>query len=445
MESIFTMTATQLARLIRERQLGVEELTRAYLERIERWGGPDALNAMAAVDATAIEQARRMDGAKTGRDGALFGLPILVKDNIDVAALPTTAGSVALADNRADRDAPVVANLRRSGALILGKTCLTEFANYTSKGMPNGFSALGGQVKNAYDRAKDPGGSSTGSAVAVSAGLCAAALGTDTSFSIVGCATDNGVTGLKPAHGSLSSEGIVPLAHTMDSAGPLTRDLTDALLVYACMRDTPLPPIAPVKPGTLRLAVNVYQRDQVSGAQLARYEAWLTSLRRMGVQTFDVSHARTSLQGVVMRHEFARDLEAYLSGSAARFRTLREIVAHYEADPERRMPYGISCLRAALESAGDPAEEAAYRAALSERERLRAEVLEELQAADACLMTGPSNLMHFIGLPSVALRLGMGADGTPRGAILYGADERRLFAAALTLETACEPVAPPML
>ena len=126
-----------------------------------------------------------------------LGLPILVKDNIDVAGLHTTAGSLALSDSVATRDAPVIANLRRHGALILGKTNMTEFANYTGERMPNGYSSRGGQVRNAYDPTHDPSGSSTGSAVAVSARLCSAALGTDTSFSIVGCATENGVTGHK--------------------------------------------------------------------------------------------------------------------------------------------------------------------------------------------------------------------------------------------------------
>lgn len=116
--------------------------------------------------------------------------------------------------------------------MILGKTNMTEFANYTAQGQPNGYSSRGGQVKHAYDRNADPSGSSSGSAVAVSASLGAAAVGTDTSFSIVGCATVHGVTRLKPAHGILPSGGIVPIARTLDSAGPITHDIGDALLVY---------------------------------------------------------------------------------------------------------------------------------------------------------------------------------------------------------------------
>ena len=179
-----------------------------------------------------------MDSGRLNRDMPLFGLPVLVKDNIDVAGLHTTAGSLSLADNIAFHNAPIIANLRKNGALILGKTNMTEFANYTTQNMPNGYSSRGGQVKNAYAQTKDPGGSSTGSAVAMSAGFCAAAVGTDTSFSVIGCATENGVTGLKPAHGSLSSRGIIPISHTLDSAGALTRDMSDALLLYSGMRES---------------------------------------------------------------------------------------------------------------------------------------------------------------------------------------------------------------
>ena len=201
MSELQQMTAIELRDLIRTRRLGVEELTRYYLDRIERYDG--ALNSVAELDGTALEQAREMDTHPD--DLPLFGLPILVKDNIDVCGLHTTAGSLALADNVARTDAPVVANLRRNGAIILGKTNMTEFANYTTQGMPNGYSSRGGQVLHAYDRARDPSGSSTGSAVAMAAGFCAAAVGTDTSFSVVVCAAENGVTGLKPPVGRLSA------------------------------------------------------------------------------------------------------------------------------------------------------------------------------------------------------------------------------------------------
>jgi len=357
----------------------------------------------------------------------------------------TTAGSLALSDNLAKEDAPVIANLRSNGALILGKTNMTEFANYTAYNMPGGYSSRGGQVIHAYDEKKDPSGSSSGSAVAMSAGLCSATVGTDTSFSIVGCAVENGIAGIKPAHGSLPSDGIIPIARTLDSAGPMTRDLADALLVYSCMKDKALEPVKPLDPDKIHLAINIFNRDQVSEAQLNRYDDLLKGLKSDGVQLADVIHGETKYDEDIMRCEFRHDLEEYLSRSSARRKTLREIVDYYENNSEQMMKYGHKYLRDALDRASGKLDDKIYKEALAERKRLRTQILESLNGYDACLMTGSTSIMHFIGLPSVALRLGMADDGTPRGMILYGADERRLFAAALTIERYCVPVTMPKL
>jgi amidase len=439
------MSARELASEIRNKRLGVEELTRAYIERIERFDGADGLNTVAELNEKAIEQAKAMDSMKTDRNGAMFGLPVLIKDNIDATGLHTTAGSLALSDNIAEKDAHIVMNLRRNGALILGKTNMTEFANYTTNNMPGGYSSRGGQVKNAYDRTKDPSGSSSGSAVAMSAGLCTAAIGTDTSFSIVGCVTENGVTGLKPAHGSLSSNGIIPIARTLDSAGPITRDLSDALLVYSCMRDEALQPVEPMAPENIHLAINNFNREMVSEAQLSRYDTVLNELKKDKVLVTEVTHEYTKCQRDIMRCEFRHDLEEYLSCSSAQRQTLEEIVNYYEKNPDKMMKYGNSYLREALDGASGKLDDTAYIEALAERKKLRTQIIESLRNYDACLMTGPTNIMHFIGLPSLALRLCMAGDGTPRGMILYGADERRLYAAALTIEQYCAPITMPNL
>ncbi|MDD4125278.1 MAG: amidase family protein [Eubacteriales bacterium] len=440
MKLIFTMSAVELVNAIQNKQIGIEELTKEYIERIKKLDGVDGLNAVSELNDNAVAQAKKMDSAKNERKGAIFGLPVLIKDNIDVSGLHTTAGSLALSDNIAKKDAHIVMNLRRNGAVILGKTNMTEFANYTSGSMPGGYSSRGGQVKNAYSRAKSPGGSSSGSAVAMSAGLCSAAIGTDTSFSVIGCVTDNGVTGLKPTHGSLSSDGIIPIAKTLDSAGPITRDLGDAILVYSSMRDEALPPIEAAPPEKIRLAINIFNRNQVSEAQLGRYEVVLSALKANRVRVTKVNHAYTKYQRDIMRCEFRHGLEEYLSNSMAKRRTLKEIVDYYETYPDQMMIYGNSLLRGALYNASGKLDDKTYIEALTERKKLRNQIIEDIGEYDACLMTGPTNIMHFTGLPSVALRLCMADDGTPRGMILYGADERRLFAAALTVERYCSPI-----
>lgn len=156
MEALHHSTARQLRQALGDRRIGAGELVRAYRRRIEKHDG--RLNTVAELDPSAPEQARKLDAAGENRVLPLFGLPVLVKDNIDVKGLHTTTGSLSLADNVAAEDAPVIANLRRNGAVILGKTNMTEFANYTSPDMPNGYSSRGGQVIGAFDPAMDPGG-----------------------------------------------------------------------------------------------------------------------------------------------------------------------------------------------------------------------------------------------------------------------------------------------
>ncbi|MDE7250057.1 MAG: amidase [Lachnospiraceae bacterium] len=440
MDELCWLTAIELRREIQKRNIGIEELTRSYLNRIEKYD--QMLNTISEINESALKQARKLDSQKSERDSILFGLPLLIKDNIDVAGLHTTAGSMALSDNRAETNAAVVENIIHNGGIILGKTNMTEFANFTTQGMPNGYSSKGGIVKNAYDYNKDPGGSSTGSAVAVSAGFCSMAVGTDTSFSIVACAAENGIAGLKPQFASLSSKGIIPISSTLDSAGALSRDLSDAILLYSGMSDKPLAPIQPIPVNELEIGINLYNKEKVSNAQCQNYERLVDSLCGEGAQFFEITQPYSPYQHSIMQYEFKRDLEKYLSNSSANLKTLDDIIAFYEANPQTMMKYGISTLQEAAQKSVD---DFIYKEAMAERVRMRSQVVNELEKYDACIMTGPTNIMHFVGLPSLALKLCMGEDEIPKGIIIYGADERRLLAAALTIETYCSPFCPPGL
>lgn len=440
MDELCNMTAVELKKEIQKRNIGIEELTRSYLNRIEKYD--HMLNTISEINESALKQARKMDSQKSGRDSLLFGLPVLVKDNIDVAGLHTTAGSMALSDNLAESNATVVENIIHNGGIILGKTNMTEFANFTTKGMPNGYSSKGGTVRNAYDQNKDPGGSSTGSAVAVSAGFCSMAVGTDTSFSIVACAAENGIAGLKPQHASLSSKGIIPISSTLDSAGTLSRNLSDTILLCSGMSDKPFDPVKPAPVKELKIAVNLYNREKVSDTKYQRYERLFDSLRRDGACFYEIMQPYSPHQYSIMQCEFKRDLENYLSRSSAKLKTLDDIIAFYEDNPQIMMKYGISVLQeAAQKSADDPV----YKEAMTERVRLRSQVINELKEYDVCIMTGPTNIMHFTGLPSLALKLCVGEDEIPSGIIMYGSEERRLLSAALTIETYCSHFCPPKL
>ena len=439
MKHLYELTAVELRKLLAAGEITAEGLTRHYLLRIDKYDQPRKLNAVAFFDPTALEQAKKLDKRKGREELPLFGLPILIKDNIDVAGLPNTAGSRMLVDNIARKDAPIVANLRKNGAIILGKTNMTEFANYTSDDMPNGFSSRGGQVHNAYDPAFDPSGSSTGSAVAVSAGFCAAAIGTDTCFSIVDCAMQNGVTGFKPGCGSLPGKGIIPIATTIDMAGPMTRCVEDAMLLYSGLRNKPFH-VQPAHVKGLRIGVNTYGMESVPKDQLDRYQTLLDALQQDGAEVRQMYHENAPHQRIIHRCEFREDLERYLADTSVVRCTLEKIIKGYQADPEIRMPYGINILENAMRHSRDLP---MYEEAIAERQKARAALLTELQDVDACIITGDTNIMHFTGLPSIALPLTLASDGTPRGIALYGADEKRLLAAAKVVERYCPGVTAP--
>lgn len=415
--------------------MGIVQQAQQALLRAESDGGKQRLNCIAELDPTALSQAMDLEAQIQNGRKPLLCMPVLVKDNVDVKGLHTTAGSLALAGHVAAQDAPVIANLRKNGAVILGKTNMTEFANYTADGMPDGYSSRGGQVIHAMDPALSPSGSSSGSAVAVCAGIVSAAVGTDTSFSILACAQENGVCGLKPPVGALSSEGIVPIAKTLDSAGALGKSFTDALRLYAAMRDRPWPAMRPIPCSSLRIAINIANRSAVSEGQQSYLNRVLALLRTRGAAVEEIRQMPSPYLRVIMQWEFKPHLEAYLRASHAPLKTLREIVACYESHPQTMMRYGIACLKSALEETPGGLESPVYLEALSARKRAIRQAQATLAPYDAVIMTGPTNIMHFCGLPAATI-IGNcpNLHGVPRGLILYGADECRLYQAALTLE-----------
>ena len=396
-------------------------------------GGKNRLNCIAELDETAAEQAKAQEADK--QDRLLAGIPVLVNDNIDVPGLHTTAGNRALAAGRAREDAPVIRNLRRNGAVILGKTNMTEFANFTTENMPGGYSSRGGQVVHAVDPKLSPTGSSSGSAVAVAAGIVPMAVGTDTSHSVTACAMFNGICGLKPPAGTLSAEGIIAIARTLDSAGAMARNLTDTLKLYSAMRDEPLPELPPLKTDGLRIAVNQAQRETLQEDRKHFLDSLLKKLKAGGAVTGEVNQGAAPEMVTIMRWEFRPMLEDYLEKSTAKRKTLAEIVAYYEANPDTMMKYGDTLLRAALDETPGGLQGKPYLDALEARKEAIVRVTAEIENYDAVLMTGPTSIMHFCGLPTVTVA---GAKKDPNGVneavILYGKNEYRLYEAALAIE-----------
>ncbi len=235
------LSITELQRLMTAGHLTAHDLTSAYIQRIERLDrhGP-ALGAVLEINPDALEIAAGLDAERgsAGVRGPLHGIPILLKANIDTGdRMQTTAGSAALAGHFAVQDASVVKKLREAGAVILGKCNLSEWANFRSTRSTSGWSSLGGQTRNPYALDRNPCGSSSGSAVAVAAELCTAAVGTETDGSIICPSQANSLVGIKPTVGLVGRSGIIPIAHSQDTAGPMARNVEDAAILLEAMVD----------------------------------------------------------------------------------------------------------------------------------------------------------------------------------------------------------------
>jgi amidase len=298
-------------------------VTQAYLRRIAELddAGP-SLGAVIEVnpDAEAIAHALDERFAEGAVAGPLHGVPVLVKASIDTAdAMATSAGSLALAEHRARADADVVARLRAAGAVLLGKTNLSEWANFRSMASTSGWSSLGGQTRNPYVVDRNPCGSSSGSAVAVAARLAPLAVGTETDGSIVCPAAANGVVGIKPTIGTVSQRGIVPIAHSQDTAGPLARTVADAALLLSALVDPGVPAAAPGAPeGAAGLRIGVVRDFHGAGldaAVEANFDAALDWLEAAGAVLVDpvsaaLPPAAENAELEILLREFRDDLGA---------------------------------------------------------------------------------------------------------------------------------------
>jgi amidase len=233
------MTIAQLQTAMRSGEHTARSITEMYLQRIETLDrqGP-ALNAVIELNPDALEVADALDAERRTRGpcGPLHGIPVLLKDNIDTGdRMMTSAGSLALLGSIAPRDACVAQRLREGGAIILGKANLSEWANFRSNRSTSGWSSRGGQTLNPYALDRNPSGSSSGSAVAVAANLCAAAVGTETDGSIISPSQTNSIVGIKPTVGLVSRSGIIPIAHSQDTAGPMARTVADAATLLGAL------------------------------------------------------------------------------------------------------------------------------------------------------------------------------------------------------------------
>lgn len=351
-------TIDDLQRRMTAGELTARSLASAYLGRIAAidQAGPK-LNAVIELNPDALAIADQLDAERRdGRvRGPLHGIPVLIKDNIATTdRMETTAGSLALVGSRPAREAQVVTRLREAGAVILGKTNLSEWANFRGNGSTSGWSGRGGQTRNPYALDRNPSGSSSGSAVAVSANLCVAAIGTETNGSIVSPASVCGIVGYKPTVGLVGRSGIIPIAASQDTAGPMTRTVRDAALVLQALAGVDLRDAATgeIPAGFDPARLSQLTPGALRGARLGvlrgpfGFRSWLgpvvdtaiEQLRAAGAEVVDLGEyaGLRQLSGPafeVLLYEFKVGLDAYFADLApgARVRSLADVIAFNEA------------------------------------------------------------------------------------------------------------------
>jgi len=483
-------TITELRRGMDLGAFTAAELTRCYLERISHLG--PLLRAVIAVHPGALEEAEASDAARRhGRaPRPLEGIPVLVKDNIAVTGMPTTAGSLALAGS-APPDAFCVARLRAAGAVIIGKTNLSEWANFRSERSTSGWSSVGGQVRNPHVLDRNPSGSSSGSAAAVAAHLAAVAVGTETDGSVVCPASACGIVGVKPTLGLVSRSGMVPISHRQDTAGPMARCVADAVVLlrmlagpdpsdtatvaaHAQTGEVPSFDVAALDHGALDAGTLRGSRlgiwrdasaaaDPATGALLDAAVAVLRDGDAVVIDPVDLPGAADIAEPefTALLHEFKHDLNAYLGTlGPGQPRSLAQVIEFNARNAAQVMPvFGQDVFERAEATSGDLADEG-YHAMRSRATELARRALDTPMAGnglDAVIaltanpawptdpVLGDRDVFHtstpaaVAGYPAVTVPAGL-VRGLPVGLTFMGAPwhDAQLLALACAFEQAAQ-------
>ena len=427
-------------RAYKAKRLTVRELVLIYLSRIAEIDKCEGgLNSVLEINPDALFIADALDAKLRNNEDMppLFGIPILLKDNINTAdRLHTSAGSVALADNYAPYDAHIVKCLRKAGAIILGKANMIEFANYMSDNMPLGYSSRGGQTLNPYDKTANPSGSSTGSAVAVSAGLCAVAVGTETCGSIISPSQVNGIVGIKPTLGLLSRHGIIPISFTFDTPGPMTRTVADAAILLSIMAGSDDKDPATFnskqtnytqyldKDGLKGVCIGISRMfvENANEEKTAILENIIPIMQKHGADCIELpAHELTSGDkfGAIMSNEFKCGINNYLASlnSISVPKNLQEIILFNQNHAKEALKYGQSTLINVQNNTSGTLTEPDYINAILKRE----EIIKGFDSiftdnkVDVIFALAGTGLPAFTGFPSMTIPVGMTKNNMPMG------------------------------
>jgi amidase len=345
---IFDQDITSIQNHIEDGTLTYKSLTQWYLFRIaDTETNKDlALNAIISINPRVVAQAEELDALQAKKQHPIYGMPILLKDNINTKNMITTAGAVALMDNQTEIDAKIVTNLKSHGALILGKANLSEWANFLCDGCPNGYSAIGGQTLNPYGpRTFDTGGSSSGSAVSVAANYAVAAIGTETSGSILSPSSQQSSVGLKPTVGVLSQEGIVPISSTLDTPGPITKTISDNSIVFSAMASAKSGAAVPWEIDPRADLKNLRFGVYTSYLEDSLYSRALEDLKSLGAEIIEINPKPMNFEGFTellsgdMKIDLANYLKAYTSEDVI-VKSAADVIKFNLEDTLVRIPYG---------------------------------------------------------------------------------------------------------
>lgn len=473
--NIVTSTVPQLDSALARHRITSRQLTLGYLARIKAFDhGTVKVNAIRAFTKDALAQADASDRRRRAHKllGPLDGIPVILKDNVGTRDAPTTAGSIAFAGNIPKHEATLVTNLRKAGAVILAKTNLSEFANWVDLSMPNGYSSLGGQVVNPYNNG-DPSGSSSGSGAGETLGYAALAIGTETSGSILSPSDVESIVGIKPTVGLVSRYGVIPLAQSFDTAGPMARTVTDAAYLLQTLagrdaKDAPYdeapggPPVRPdyvsaLHAGALRGARLGYSTNDIpSGAQGVLFNQALADLKRAGatlVETDTLSNTANAglVELGVIPNEFKYGLNNYLSteaGPGLPIKNMNDLVLYNQMHTDK-VKYGQKLIIASDATPGvyDEPSAIASRTATIEAARYAIDSVLRDNQLDAYLTPGANyaNIGAAAGYPTVIVPAGIAGGSTPMGLGFLGSawTERSLIGLAYDYERVSHRRTPP--
>jgi len=487
----FEYDIESLQALMQRGELSSVQLTQYYLDRIEAIdrNGP-GLNSIIEVNPQALEIAAALDTERqaSGPRGPMHGIPVVLKANIDTAdEMETTAGSLALKGHRPPADAFIVAKMRAAGAVILAKANLSEWANFRSTHSSSGWSSIGGQTKNPYDLLRNPCGSSSGSAVAVAASLTSVAVGTETNGSIVCPSSVNGIVGIKPTLGLVSRSGIIPIARSQDTAGPMGRTVKDAAILYQAMIGAdPVDPLFDLFPQSPPDFAGDLAKNALQGARIGVFrghrgagvdarvekivEDTIAILKSLGAEIVDPveidKEGMSDASRTVLYYEFKADLNTYLENSKAPIRTMDDIIEFNIRHADTVMPF-FGQERMLEAQAKGPLSDPEYLEALATSKRiaktgidqaLEANRLDALIAptrgsawltdhinGDQSIGISSSSLAAVAGYASITVPAGY-ISGLPIGISFIGAafSDARLIQLAYAFEQAADKRKPPL-